>query len=73
MRYFLFSFNIEHRKSIGSIAFASEKFPSLFEIENYVCEAAKQKLTIVLMGIFEFKTEEDYNSYRTIPNVIPED
>lgn len=63
MRYFLISFNIKGTPSLGSINFCSEAFPSHSYIEEMISKELKFKSSIVISSIFEFKNEEDYNSY----------
>ncbi|MEO6304508.1 MAG: hypothetical protein ABIP51_15215 [Bacteroidia bacterium] len=63
MRYFLISFNIVSTPSIGSINFESETFPSHSLIEEKISIERKLVTKVVIISIFEFKNQFDYNSY----------
>lgn len=63
MRHFLITFSIQGKNSIGSITLALEGFPSHSLIENSVTKEVGYAVKVVVHNFFEFKNEEDYNSY----------
>lgn len=69
MRYFNISVNISlpgNRSGFAATQFESEEFPSFNEIYGKFQEITEKDVQIVVIGIFEFKNKNDYNSYRGI-------
>lgn len=52
-----------NRNSIGSILLKNEKFPTYASIQKDVVDRMKMNIEVVVISIFEFKNEEDYESY----------
>lgn len=65
MRYFFISF-ISERKNIpgnGNATYLSKTFPSLNHLSKYITKDTGADI-IIVTNIFEFKSKEDYNSFK---------
>lgn len=63
MRYFLITFNLKDIASIGNIVLEHPTFPSHSFISRQIAEQYLYNYEIVIINIFEFKNEEDYNNF----------
>jgi len=69
MRYFLITFSIADRFSVGTITLESEGF---FSHSTLLSEVRKQQphvKGVIVMNIFEFADADDYKTYIGITNV----
>lgn len=75
MRYFMINFKAQTLEAVSNpsmvesfIYFGSIYFPSYSGIQNIIKSSNSRKLdtdTIVITNIFEFKSENDYNNFKS--------
>lgn len=75
MRYFMINFKAQTLETVSNpgmvesfIYFGSVNFPSYSGIMNIIKSSNSRKLdtdTIVVTNIFEFKSENDYNNFKS--------
>lgn len=66
MRFFLITFNLKGIASLGNISFTNDAFPSKTLITKMVSEQRNNwNESIVVVNIFEFQDEEDYNKFNS--------
>lgn len=63
MRYFLVSFTLTDKFSLGSISFAYNKFFSKEYLLEIIKENAPEVIDICIINIFEFQNQIDYENY----------
>jgi hypothetical protein len=64
MRYYLVSFNLKNRAIFGEILLTVDGFPSRYEINKLVSQQLNESVEIIVINIFEFKSEEDYINFK---------
>lgn len=64
MRYFLISYKAQNKNLIsGILTMECENFPSCSEITEMVNKDLEECMEVIILNIFEFKNEEDYNNF----------
>lgn len=64
MRYFLITFSLSEKFSLGSITLSSVGFFSYEYLLESIRKINSSVKSVVVVNIFEFKNEDDYNAYR---------
>lgn len=63
MRYFLVSFTLIDKFSLGAISFSCDKFFNKEYVLEKIKEHAPEVNDICIINIYEFQNEIDYNNY----------
>lgn len=64
MRYFLVTFSLSDKFSLGTVCFEHDGFFSYDHLMGLVKKTYPYIQSVVIVNIFEFKSEHDYTTYR---------
>lgn len=74
MRYFFIAYSVQNARYVGmgNLYFAHHIYPSNEDIKRCAAEKSDlfQENDVVITNIMEFKTEDDYMTFRYGPNYI---